>query len=133
MLREFTLDTVQAEPVDVGLRRGGGRDVSALCTNDKCVGVASEAGRREVPLRRQPSSGDGVRDEVVLAEDECGLDHCEIVHDGRGGDRLGCMFPSGPYKVGDGPVSQFRKARDIKDFCVCTDVSGDSSQFMTGE
>ena len=58
----------EAEPIDVILRVSRGGDVARARTDDERVGVARLARGREVPLRAEARAGDGIRDEVVLAE-----------------------------------------------------------------
>lgn len=68
LVSKVTSSVAQTEPVNVDCGISGSGDISRPCTDDEGVGVASEAGGREVPFRRETCAR-GIGDEVVLSED----------------------------------------------------------------
>lgn len=64
---QSALYSVEGEPVDVGRRAGGGRDVADLGTDHVRVGVTREAAARgEVPYRRDSGTGGRSHEVVIL-------------------------------------------------------------------
>lgn len=93
---EVSLRDVQRQPINVGGVRG--RYASRLSCDGECVGFTPQASGSEIPLGTQARAGDGVGDEVVLAEDGGSTDEGEAFDNLLSRQSLGGL---GPDVAGD--------------------------------
>jgi hypothetical protein len=114
LVRKVSQHTIQAQPVNVRLRVRRRGYITSLGADDERVGVPGLACGREVPLRGQTRARERVRDEVVLAEHERGLELREGGDELRSGDGGRRGAPSIEGKCGKIVERRGREARDVE-------------------